>query len=328
MQDEISYTVLLDMAPNGEWGHGYWSNEIETHARFHLDGIHLLISQYEKTGEQLWLEAAERSMSFVFEHLMEHLDDGSPWFLHDTIEDHHRHHFQSTLFGKTPGNSLCINTHIQALTVLYRLSRMNPEKTMYLEKFENGVRALRRVLDSQPGEVWYKILMNRLMKRKTRKSAQSVIGKLRNVLRNVLEGFLLPRFFWFVRRRFPRIVFPGGFTERDLTLSFFSHRYHIINLKDLLSLYQLTPTLWLRDYIEQAFGFVSRFLLYTDIKRAVAASPYYIEFVDILFLYSKLIGAVPSEEIRRTEEAIFHQTGGYSLDYASSELVRGKSGSS
>ena len=51
LQDEIAYSVLLDLSTEGEWGHGFWSEEIETHARFHLDGIHLLISQYEKTEQ-------------------------------------------------------------------------------------------------------------------------------------------------------------------------------------------------------------------------------------------------------------------------------------
>ena len=50
MQDEIAYSVFLDMSQKGGFGHGFWSDEIETHARFHLDGVHLLISQYEKTG--------------------------------------------------------------------------------------------------------------------------------------------------------------------------------------------------------------------------------------------------------------------------------------
>ncbi len=321
MQDEVAYSVLLDMSEEGEWGHGYWSDDIETHARFHLDGIHLLISQFEKTGEPIWLEAAERGMAFVTGHLMEILDDNSIWFLHDTLERENNYcvsRFKSTLFGKTPGNSLCINTHVQALTVLYRLRHLIPDKKIYSEMFENGVKALRRVLDYQPGEAIYRLLMFMLMKYKTRRKAQSIRGKLINAI----IGFVTPRIFWSVRRQFPRIVFPEGFINRDLTVSMFSDIYLIVNLKDLLTLYQQQPSIWLRSYIVNGFIFMQKFLHKMDLSSAVESSPYYIEFVDVLYLYNKLIEEVPSDEIDSAIEIIYQKTGGYSLDFYASELVR------
>ena len=186
LQNEVAYSVLLDMSVEGKWEHGYHSDIIETHSRFHLDGIHLLISQYEKTDEPMWLETSERGMTFVSKHLMEELDDGSLWFLHDTIEYNRKHQFKSTLFGKTPGNSLCINTHVQALTVLYRLRHLIPDKKIYSEMFENGVRALRRVLDYQPGDAVYRLLMFVLMKYKARKRTFSIMGKLRNEIEGLM----------------------------------------------------------------------------------------------------------------------------------------------
>lgn len=320
MQNEVAYSVLLDMSAEGKWEHGYHSDTIETHARFHLDGIHLLISQYEKTDEPMWLEAAERGITFVSKHLMEELDDGNLWFLHDTIEYSRKHQFKSTLFGKTQGNSLCINTHVQALTVLYRLRHLIPDKEIYSEMFGNGVKALRRVLDYQPGEPIYRLLMFMIMKYKTRRSAQSIMGKLRNAL----EGLIIPGIYWSVRRQFPRIVYPGGFTERDLTRCFFSDRYHITNLKDFLTLYQQVPSPWLRSYIENGVTFVRNFLVKLDLTNALASSPYYIELIDILYVYDKLIERVKPEEMNSVKEAIYQQTGGYSLDYYTSELVRGR----
>lgn len=319
MQDEVAYSVLLDMSSKGEWGHGYWSDDIETHARFHLDGIHLLISQFRRTDEPIWLEAAERGMAFVSEHLMEQLDDGSQWFLHDTIEHKKYQYFKSTIFGKTPGNSLCINTHVQALTVLYRLHHLIPDKKIYSEMFENGVRALCRVLDYQPKEAIYRLLVFMLIKYKTMSKAQSMRGKLRNVI----IRFIIPKIFWSVRRQFPRIVFPGGFINRDLNISMFSDIYLIVNLKDLLTLYQQEPSIWLRSYIVNGFIFMQKFLNKMDLSKAIKSSPYYIEYVDVLYLYSKLIEEVPSDKIDSANEKIYQQTGGYSLDFYASELVRG-----
>lgn len=323
MQDEIAYSVLMDMSEEGEWGHGYYmSDEIETHTRFHLDGIHLLISQYEKTGDQIWLEASERGMKFVTGNLMEVLDDNSLWFLHDTLEresNYRYSRFKSTLFGKKTGNCLCINTHVQALTVLYRLCQIFPDKKIYSEMFDNGVRALRRVLDYQPGETIYGLLMLMLMKYKTRRKAQSIRGKLRNAI----IGFITPRIFWTLRRQLPRIVFPGGFINRDLTVSFFSDIYLIVNLKDLLTLYQQQPSIWLRTYIVDGFTFLHKFLNKTGLKAAVESSLYYIEYVDVLYMYNRLIEEVSSDEINSASAIIYQETGGCSLDLCASELVRG-----
>lgn len=322
MQDEVAYSVLLDISKKGEWGHGFWADDIETHARFHLDGLHLLISQYEKTGDLIWLGGAERGMDFVSKHLMEELDDDSLWFLHDTIEHNNTqlpHHFKSTIFGKTPGNSLCINTHVQALTVLHRLCFLVPGKKVYAEMFENGVRALRKVLDNQPGELIYRFLMPWIMKHISRKRNNS----LKDKVKKIIEGFMIKTIYWRVRHHFPRIVQPSGFIERDLTIAFASHPYHISNLKDLLTLYQQEPLNWLRPYIENGFSYACKFLDELDYTNAIAQSPYYIEFIDILYLYNKLIAPIPSEYIDSVEEKIYQQTRGYSLDYYASELVRG-----
>ncbi len=202
LQDEVAYSILLDLSASGEWGHGFWSDEIETHARFHLDGIHLLISQYEKTDNPIWLEAAERGMGFVFNHLMDSLDDDSPWFLHDTLEDKtKKHRFRSTLFGKSPGNSLCINTHVQALTVLYRLGQIAPNPRVYADNFAKGLAALRRVLDHQPGEVLYRILA-KAMAQYYRHAAPTADPKTR--IKNAAKRQALVSVYRWLKRLFPK----------------------------------------------------------------------------------------------------------------------------
>ena len=320
MQDEVAYSVLLDMSDEGEWGHGYWSDDIETHARFHLDGIHLLISQYEKTDKVIWLEAAEKGMAFISNHLVEQLDDGSLWFLHDTIEQSVKRNFDSTLFGKSPGNSLCINTHVQALSVLHRLILLIPDKKIYADMFENGTKTLRRVLDYQPAETIYKILMFLLIKYNKLLPAQSIAGKLKNAL----IYFIIPKLYWSVRRRFPRIVHPDGFTERDLSHNFYSDRYHIINIKDFLILYKQVPMPWLRSYIVNGVTFIRKFIAEITLDKALSRSTFYIELIDILYMYDVLIDHVEPEEMNTVKDIIYQQTGGYSLDYYASELVRVK----
>ncbi|MDR4506259.1 MAG: hypothetical protein MRK01_15915 [Candidatus Scalindua sp.] len=318
IQDEIAYSVLLDMSAEGKWKHGFWYDDMETHARFQLDGIHLLISQYEKSDDPMWLEAAQRGMTFVAEHLMEQLDDGSLWFLHDTVEQKHPHRLESTIFGKTSGNSLCINTHVQALTVLHRLRSVIPEKKIYDEMFEKGKNALYRLLNLQPGDIIYRPLVSLLMKYKSRKRPVSILGRLWNRLEWEIIGTLYD----VVRRYTPRIAQPGGFIDRDLTASSFDDTYHVINIKDFLTLYRQEQIIWLRPYIINGVEF-TRKLLEKKIKTDDKLHHYYIEYIDILFLYDKLVNQVSSDEIASAEGKMYQQTGGYSLDYYASELVRG-----
>ncbi|MCA9501391.1 MAG: hypothetical protein KC588_19530, partial [Nitrospira sp.] len=66
------------------------------------------------------------------------------------------------------------------------------------------------------------------------------------------------------------------------------------------------------------------FLYQFGLTNALESSPYYIEFMDVLYMYDKYIEKIDHEEINRAKETIGRQVGGYSVDYYASELVRGK----
>jgi hypothetical protein len=320
-QDEIAFSVLLDLSAEGEWGHGHWSDEMETHARFHLDGLHLLISQYERTNNLIWLEAAERGMSFAFKHLTDRFDDGGLWFLHDTLEQKAKHRIRSTIFGKNPGNSVCINTHVQALTVLHRLRHIVPANAIYGDSFERAIAALRTVLDHHPADCFYRPVAKLLMQYYA-KATRNKSGWAR--IQNGIMGRAVLLVYERLRRLFPRWVLPRGFIDRDLTLTVGSDHYHIINLKDLLTLYRQTPLPWLRPCITSAFGIAYELVRGWGFEKAIRRSQYYFEFMDVLYLYDQLIDPLPPQEISLMEGALERGTGAYSLDFYASALVRGQ----
>lgn len=321
IRDEIALSVLLDMDIEGAWRHGFWTNEPETHARFQLDGLHLLLSQYEKSKEPIWLDGANKGFSFVKNVLMDKLDDGSVWFLHDTIRNSERQKYKSRLFGKSQGNTLCINTHVQALTVLQRLAKFNPEEEDYKNLLNRGLKSLRRILECRSGEAFYRILIPWIMTHKTR-------PKSRAVYKRILSRFErknLPKLYWWGRQRYPRFVQPGGFIERDLNVATASDIYHVTNIKDLLTLYIQMPLPWLLPYIHNGVNFLRDFLNKEGMCNAVKRSPYYIEVADILFMYHELFGGVTLEDVERAQKAIYAETKGCSLDFFTSALVRGGS---
>ena len=230
---------------------------METHVRFHLDGLHLFLSQYEKTENPFWLEKAECGMSFLVAHLMDELEDGGIWFLHDTLEwSSPAHLFQSSLYGKHRGNSLTINTHLSALMVLHRLCQAVSHEKKYAEMYEKGMKIFPRILENTSGEWLYKIFIPWVMKNSTWVHCQSNLNRIRRGLEGRIISFIYP----ILRRQFPRIVQPGGVMESDLTLSMYNHSDQSGNLKDLLSLYQQDPFPWLCSSMEGGINHLARFI--------------------------------------------------------------------
>ena len=317
LRDEIALCALKDMEETGAWRNGFWFDNMEIHSRFQLDGLHLLISQYERTESKQWLDAAKRGMGFVREQLAETLDDGSVWYLHDDVHTSKRHQIRSTAFGKSTGNSLCLNTHIQALTVLHRLSlHVVKENNPYETMFQDGINALQRVMAHQPADPLYRYFVPRLLVM-SRDASRSTLG----LIKKRLKKRFLAKVYWKVRARYPRLVQPNGFIERDLTVEMASDRYHVTNVKDLLTLYLQRPLPWLHTYIENGFEFLLDYVKEVGIEAAIRRSPYFIEVAEIMYMYNKAVNPVSDQDLSDIIEGISRQTNGCSLDYYASDLV-------
>lgn len=315
LQDEIAYSILIDIETDGQWKHGYTSDKIETHVRFCLDGVHLLLSQYQKTSASLWLSSARESMNYLLENFVEEMQAERVWFLHDSLEGlETSHYFKSRLFGKSVGNSLCVNTHVQAMTVLYRLDKFLPHEKIYQELFQKAAQSLKMVLEYQPADWLYAFLSKWVWNYRTANSSQSRVRKILAPF----EYLTIRLIYWLVRSQFPRIVMPNGFIERDLTVSFAPDGYHIINLKDLLTLYKQEPFPWLTQYIQDGVELVRKI----DLICVLDKDSQYIEWIDTLYMFSTLIEHIPSQEMEKIEQQINQVTGGYSIDHCASELVR------
>jgi hypothetical protein len=117
-----------------------------------------------------------------------------------------------------------------------------------------------------------------------------------------------------MRARFPRVVQPNGFIERDLSLSMASDRYHVTNVKDLLRLYEIARESWLRPYIRGGVTFLRGLVARDGIEHLLRRSPYFMEVVDVLELYSRLIEPVPAAEIDAVRTGVFSAMGGCSLE--------------
>jgi hypothetical protein len=262
MADIIAYSVMLSLPADGRWRHGLATELFETHFRHQLDGIHLLLSYYERTRRDIFLSKAEQAVQYLL-GMGEELPGGNIWFLHDTLEKNladcrlfYKNLVISNDFGKSVSNTLCLNTHIWTLTVLHRLKRLFPEQAEYEDFFDRGLKTLREVMQSKKGGfAYYPVYLVRDI---LVKWAGRTKGRMAKKVLVRYEKFLKRMVLPFLRKFFPRVYMSNGFIERDLTITHLSNIYHLITLKDFLVLYGQTRAGWLLEIVRKSMHYTFR----------------------------------------------------------------------
>lgn len=283
---EFAYTALLSLKEDGRWENGEWLEAMETHTRLQIDGSLLLLEAYEQFGDPALLEGAERAAGFVL-RAKEKLRGGGWWFLHDTLEldeslfrGYFRSYLAHSAFGKSSANTLTLNTHVSALVLLHRLADAT-QKSVYMEAYSKGLRALKTALASVAGRLPH-LAAERLMELSLEDRPATLP---RRAVRSLVRGKVRSRL-GYIQRRWPRFVTPGGYLWRDMTLPTLGYWYHLVNLYDLLVLYRLDPQPWLRSIIDKALEYTlrSNIVSYMLAQRHPVAP----QWLQILHAYSKI----------------------------------------
>ncbi|HIJ69988.1 MAG TPA: hypothetical protein HPP87_01340 [Planctomycetes bacterium] len=288
LRDLLAYSLMLSLPADNRWRHGVWTDISETHTVHQIAGIHILLSYYQRTGREVFLQKAKDAMNFLIS-IADNLSDDKIWFLHDTLETNMSDSglfykiFPSGAFGKSDSNTLCLNSHITTLIALDRLNGIAPAG-QYGTCFEKGLNALKQVLGAKPADLlFYSVYGTRdLLIRRCTKTENKLAKKLNKVWTLILMRHLLP----FLKKKFPRLVIPNGFIERDLTYSALSDFYHFRNLEDILILCKLTRADWLRKIITKSVKYTVDSGLADYVLRR---EPKAILFLDILILYSDIV---------------------------------------
>jgi hypothetical protein len=173
---------------------------------------------------------------------------------------------------------------------------------------DKGLQALRAALSLSPGGVLYRRLMGWVFRTRFGSDRPGRWGLYTHSIR----AYYAERFYWLLRRRYPRLVQPSGFIERDISLAFASHGYLVVNVKDLLVLYDQTRLPWLIPYIEGGLAYLRRL----DWAEWLQRDHLFVELPDVLQLYNRLAAPVPPDEFQRAERALAASRQGVSLDYA------------
>jgi len=297
----VAWSVCVDLASDGSWRHGFWNEEPEVHSRMLWDGVRLLLSEHERAPHDDLLAAADVAIGFAVENLTEELDGGRLWFLHDSDEGSTPLRVAEPVLGRSEKNTLCLNTHIQALGVLSQMQR-NTGGGRFREEYQRGMEALEAVLglacDSGPLMVIDRILPALL-------SWKVPHGFGERVLRFVAYRVLLGGYWW-VRKRALCFVFPSGYIDRDLGRTMLADEYHVVNLKDLSELQCLDPHPWMEEVIARGI----RFAASLDFERALERNPIWAEWADVLEVTDLRNDVDPVQ----VEATIAHVLGGKPLD--------------
>ncbi|MBN1815805.1 MAG: hypothetical protein JW828_00500 [Sedimentisphaerales bacterium] len=289
VREMIAYPVMLSVPDDRKWKQGIWSHIPETHARLQVDGIHLLLTHYEQTCRPVFLKTAIEATEGLLE-ISDPLADNGLWFLHDTVEMSetpaypYQNRFASRAFGKSLGNTLCLNTHIWTLLLLIRANHLFPGPR-HQNILERGMTSLHKVLAASPATFLYRLAYaprdcaTRMAGSKTAKRTRIVVRKYDQLL----QKHILP---W-MKSRFPRLVMPNGFIERDLIHAHLAMNYFFINMKDLLLLYAVTHDDKVKAIVQCSVRYTIRYRLgqYSAVNHEYAAM-----FQSVLALYRKFIG--------------------------------------
>ena len=280
LQKEIAYSLLLSLKATGRWRHGSWSNEMETHTRFQVDGVNLLLHYYRHTGQQDFLNGASQAARFLIA-TAEEVSQGGLWFLHDTLEIAPSNYYlkrslRSKAFGKSIRNTYTLNTHIHTLQILFELQKeLNSDDIS--EAIKRGWLALQDIINARPAEQFYRWLCL-LMDSKL----AFPLGKptrLNQALAK-LTRYAIGRILVYSKLFYPRLVMPNGYIDRHLSEKGFSYNYHFVNLWDLVGIYRYRPEPWIREVIDQGINYTLRSNLS---KYAFQSKPTNLELVGEIF---------------------------------------------
>lgn len=257
-QQQIVLSVIHRQANDGAWYHGMWTDETECHYRLHTSALHLLMDEFDRTACLQVKTALERGVAFIAKH-HDQLDCGA-WFLHDSLELNdtaiNSGPFQwisNRSLGKRPSNMLVLNTHLDTSIAINRYQALTGDQ-QYAQLIESALASTRRVLGLAPANWLYKPLfwaigLTMLPTEKARKLAAPV-----RAIKRIAADYLIKKL-PDIKARFPRLVMPNGYIDRELSLRTWALDYQTINLMDLARYARAFPGEFNEDILDKAMAF-------------------------------------------------------------------------
>jgi hypothetical protein len=244
LKQQVLFSVIARQSTDGGWHHGEWSDFMESHYRLHNGAVLLLEAALEERPDDTVRQALTNAAAYTARHTDQ--TDLGLWFLHDSLEEDldllHRSGSRlvpSRVLGKSPANKLILNTHLDALVTLDRYREVTGDN-QYAAHIASGRKTTRALLALRPAEALYRWLYRGVNLALLPPSDAQRLPLALRAVRRVAREHVLPRLHK-IKRRYPRMVMPGGLVERHLGMPHYDVNYQTVNLMDLVRLWRRFP---------------------------------------------------------------------------------------
>lgn len=261
LKTQLLLSVLSRQSEDGGFRHGEWTEGMESHYRLHCSAMHLMMDALSEAEDSVVRTALSRGMHFISDK-RDNTAVGA-WFYHDELETSEagmrRAPFKwwpGTALGKSPQNMLVLNTQLDTLVALDRYGTLTGD-TQYATLVESVYQAASAVLALRPMEWLYRLIFSAvdLTLLPTEQAARLPLWQ-RLWKRTGWQVFVprLPR----LKTRYPRLVMPGGYIDRELSLQTWAYDYLAVNLMDLVRAARGARSAAFKPYIQGILDYCAR----------------------------------------------------------------------
>ena len=236
LKAQLLLSLLARQSPEGGWRHGEWTQDMEAHYRLNTSALHLLMDAWSESHDPV----IGTAMQLAAEFLADQRDPvaGGAWFLHDELEHDilrlNKGPFRwlkSRAFGKAESNMLVLNTQLDITVALDRFRELTGDVRL-ADHVHAACLATREVLAARPAEWLYRPLFKVITLTMLPTAQAAALPLSLRALKRLAWKYLIPRL-PDIKVRFPRLVMPGGYVDRELCVRTWAHHYLSINLMDL-----------------------------------------------------------------------------------------------
>ena len=187
--------------------------------------------------------------------------------------------------GKSPQNMLVLNTQLDTLVALDRY-RILVGDAQYDATVRSGFKATEAALALRPMEWLYRLVFSAITLTLLPTEQAALLPPLKRMWKRIGWRVFIPRLPR-LKTRFPRLVMPGGYIDRELSLQTWAHDYLAVNLMDLVRAARGAHRNTFIPYIEGILGYCAAttiLLRWIEQKGTIYALGFYAEALYLLSL--------------------------------------------
>ncbi|TCV88122.1 hypothetical protein [Sulfurirhabdus autotrophica] len=261
LKTQLLLSVLSRQSEDGGFRHGEWTDGMESHYRLHCSAMHLMMDSLCEDDDPVVKTALARGMHFISDKF-DRTAIGD-WFYHDELETSEAGMRNAPFkwwprrsLGKSPQNMLVLNTQLDTLVALSRYSILTGD-TQYATVVDSGYEAAQTVLSLRPMEWLYRLVFSAVTLTLLPTEQVEKLPLWKRLWKRIGWQVFVPRLPR-LKTRFPRLVMPGGYIDRELSLQTWAYDYLAVNLMDLVRAEHGTQRAAFMPYIKGILHFCAK----------------------------------------------------------------------